>query len=152
MCNVWIFDCCSPVRHKRGARASTENWFHPFSVFAKYLGTKYLGTKHHNGLYCTVSIKKFIFPLTNSLLFHRKTLRADYFNVFLWLTASLRQKATMLLHWVRATIESEPTMNCTNFNLIFPDLSPFFVWNSVGCLTFVENSFEWPQMLVGIST
>ena len=24
----------------------------------------------------------------------------------------------MLLHWVRATIESEPTMNCTNIDLI----------------------------------
>ena len=147
MCNVWIVDCCSPVQHKRGARVSTEDWFHPFSVFAKYLGTK-----HHNGLYWTVSIKKFIFPLTNCLLFHCKTLTANYFNVFLWLTASLRQKATMLLQWVRATIESEPTMNCTNFDLIFPDLSPFLVWNIVSCSTFVVDSFEWPQMLIGIST
>ena len=58
----------------------------------------------------------------------------------------------MLLHWVRATIESEPTMNCTNIDLIFPDLSPFLVWNIVSCSTFVEDSFEWPQKLVGIST
>ena len=146
MCNVWIVDCCSPVRHKRGARASTENWFHPFSVFAKYFGTK-----HHNGLNWTVSIKKFIFSLTNCLLFYRKTLTTDYFNVFLWLNASLRQKATILLHWVRVTIESEPTMNCINFDLIFPNLSPFLVWNIVGS-TFVEDSFEWPRLLVGIST
>ena len=40
------FSTAAVLYDKRGARASTENWFHPFSVFAKYLGTK-----HHNGLY-----------------------------------------------------------------------------------------------------
>ena len=54
------------------------------------------------------------------------------------------------VEWVSVTKEPEPT-NPTDFDAIFADLSPFFR-NIVGCSTFVEDSFEWPRMLLGIST
>ena len=38
-----------------------------------------------------------------------------------------------------------------DFDPIFPDLCPFLFRSIVGCSTFVEDSFEWPWMLLGIS-
>ena len=48
---------------------------------------------------------------------------------------------------VSVTRESEPT-NSTDFDPIFTDLSPFLFRNIVGCSKFVEDSFEWPRMLL----
>ena len=55
------------------------------------------------------------------------------------------------VEWLSVTKKSEPT-NSTDFDPIFTDLSPFLSRNIVGCSTFVEDSFEWPRMLLGINT
>ena len=46
----------------------------------------------------------------------------------------------------------ERTTNYAGSDPIFPDLSPFLFQNIVDYSTFVEDSFEWPRMFLGIST
>ena len=51
---------------------------------------------------------------------------------------------------VSVTRESEPT-NSTDFDPIFTDHSPVLFRNIVGCSKFVEDSFEWPRMLLELA-
>ena len=77
---------------------------------------------------------------------------------FLWLTASLRQKATMLLRWksewlsecdrIRAAAHNELGHFLSRFP---PTLAVFLFWNIVSCSMCVEDSFKWPRMLLRIS-
>ena len=50
------------------------------------------------------------------------------------------------------SVPNSPLTNSTDFDLIFPDLTPFLFRNIVGCSAFVEDNFEWPRMLLGTST
>ena len=58
-----------------------------------------------------------------------------------------------LSEWVSVIIESKPTTNSLLILIqYFLILAPVLLRSIVGCSTFVEDSFEWPQMLLGIST
>ena len=78
---------------------------------------------------------------------------------FLWLTAPLRQKATML-----SRCKSEWLSECDNriqaaahhqrghfWSRCSPIIVLFLFHNIVSCSMFVEDSFEWPRMLLRIS-
>ena len=73
--------------------------------------------------------------LSHNLLF---VFSLFFFSLFLFVAYCLLEAIS---HNVMSVTNSSLT-NSTDFDPIFPDLTPFLFRNIVGCSTFVEDNFE----------